>query len=135
MVFCSIKYLFIRDVHTKFDILSSLQCSDIGENSDGGNSWFVVKFGVTLINKDCHNSRTSDDIDMKLRLLAKFDKRNTKMWKRLMMTSCQEIITSLGFFSIYDQFCAIQRLDSRYIVHYSSMFMNNLLSKKNWNQN
>ena len=135
MVFCSIKYLFIRDVHTKFDILSSLQCSDIGENSDGGNSWFVVKFGVTLINKDYHNSRTSDDIDMKLRLLAKFDKRNTKMWKRLMMTSCQEIMTSLVLFSIYDQFCAIQRLDSRYIVHYSSMFMNNLLSKKNWNQN
>ena len=63
-----------------------LQYPDIGENSGGGNFGFIVK---SLINKDCHNSRTSDDIDMKLVLLAKLDKRNT---------SCKEIMTLLFFF-------------------------------------
>ena len=94
-----------------------LQYPDIGENSGGGNFGFIVK---SLINKDCHNSRTSDDIDMKLVLLAKLDKRNT---------SCKETMTLLFFFSIYDQFGTIQRLDCRCIVHYSSVFMSNLLLK------
>ena len=47
-------------------------------------SGFIVK---SLINKDYHNSKTSDDIDMKLGPLAKLDKRNTEMATKLTMTS------------------------------------------------
>ena len=47
--------------------------SDIEENSDGvfPISRFLVK---SLINKDCQNSETSNDIDMKLGPVAKLDK-------------------------------------------------------------
>ena len=37
--------------------------------------------------RNCHNSRTSDDIDMKLRPVTKPDKRNKKLSKKLTMVS------------------------------------------------
>ena len=48
---------------------------DIGQNSDGGISDFWISC-QSLIKEDCHNSRTSDDIDMKLGPVPKFEKRN-----------------------------------------------------------
>ena len=33
-------------------------------------------FGFLVINEKCHNSRTSDDIDMKLEPVTKLDKGN-----------------------------------------------------------
>ena len=54
--------------------------------------------GQSLIKENCHNSRTSDDIDMKLGLLTKFDKKKITTSKKLTMTSCRKIVTSLSFF-------------------------------------
>ena len=39
--FCSIQYLFFKDIHAKFGILNSPQSSDIGKNTNKGN--FNVK--------------------------------------------------------------------------------------------
>ena len=48
--------------------------------------------------ENCYNSRTSDDIDMKLRPLTKLGKRNKATLKKLTVTLCREIVTSLSFF-------------------------------------
>ena len=54
-------------------------------------------FGQSLIKENCHNSRTSDDVDMKLGPVTKLDKRNKTTSKKLMLTSCWKIMTSLSF--------------------------------------
>ena len=54
-----------------------LQSLDIEKNSDGGISDFQIS-GQSLIKLNCQNSRTSDDIDMKLGVVTKLDKRNKK---------------------------------------------------------
>ena len=60
----------------KFGIPNSLQSPYIGQNS--GESIFEFQiFGQSLTNKNCDNSRTSNDIDMKLGPVTKCDKRNT----------------------------------------------------------
>ena len=51
------------------------QSPDIGQNSDGGISYFQIS-GQPLIKGNYHNSRTSDDNDMKLGPVTKLDKRN-----------------------------------------------------------
>ena len=53
---------------------NSLQCLDIGQNPDGGISDFRIS-GQSFIKENCHNSRTSDDIDMKLGPVTKLDKK------------------------------------------------------------
>ena len=45
------------------------------QNSDGGISDVRI-CGQSLIEENCHNPRTSDDIDMKLGPVTKFDKGN-----------------------------------------------------------
>ena len=52
----------------------------------------------TLIYVNCHNSRTSDDINMRLGAVTKLDERNKTMSKKLKRTSFQQIVTSLSFF-------------------------------------
>ena len=76
----SIQSLFTGDIQAKSCIPSSFQPPDIGKNLGGVFlfSEFLVKF---LINKNCHNSTTSNYIDMKVRPLTKYDKRNTKFKK------------------------------------------------------
>ena len=64
----------MRDIRAKFGIPNSPQSPDIGQNSDGGISDFWIS-GQSLIKENCHNSRTSDDIDMKLRPVTKLDKK------------------------------------------------------------
>ena len=54
--------------------------------------------GQSLIKENCHNSRTSDDIGMKLGPVTKLDKRNRTTSMTLTMTLCQQIVTSLSFF-------------------------------------
>ena len=81
LLFCSIQYHFIRDVHVKFRIPNSLQSLDIGQNSDADISDFRIS-GQSLIKRNCHNLRTSDDIDMKLEPVTKFDKRNKTTSKK-----------------------------------------------------
>ena len=96
LAFCSIPQTFIKDVHAKFGILYSSQFPDIGQNSDGGISDFRIS-GQSLIKRNCHNSWTSDDIDMKLGSITKPDKTKQRQ-KNMTMTSCQKIVTSLSFF-------------------------------------
>ena len=54
--------------------------------------------GQSVIKENCHNSRTNDNIDMKLGPITKLDKRNKTTSKNLMMTSCRKIVTSWSFF-------------------------------------
>ena len=55
--------------------------SDIGQNSDEGISDFWI-CGQSLIKRNCHNSRNIDDIDMKLGLVTKLEKRNKTTSKK-----------------------------------------------------
>ena len=54
--------------------------------------------GQSFINENCHNSRTSYDIDMKLWPVTKLDKTNTLTSKNSTITLCQQNLTSLSFF-------------------------------------
>ena len=59
-----ILYHIIRGTRAKFGIPNSCQSGDIQQKLDGGISDFWI-CGQVLI-KNCHNSITSDEIDMKL---------------------------------------------------------------------
>ena len=58
------------DIRAKFGIPNSPKSPDTGQNSDE----FRIS-GQSFINKNCRNSRTSHDIDMKLGPVTKVDKR------------------------------------------------------------
>ena len=88
LVFCSIQKHFIRDIHAKFDIPNSLHSPDIGQSSGCGIFEFQIS-GQSLTKENCHNSRASDDIDMKLRSVTKLDKRNKPASKKMTITSCR----------------------------------------------
>ena len=49
---------------------------DIGLNLEGGISDFQIS-SQSLIKKNCNNSRTSNDIDIKLGPVIKLNKKNT----------------------------------------------------------
>ena len=84
-----------------FEIPNSLQSPDIGQNSHRGISDFRIS-GQYLIKENCHNSRTSDDIDMKIGAVIKLDKRNKTMLKKIdddiILANCDVIV----IFSIFD---------------------------------
>ena len=75
------------------------------ENEGISDFWIS---GQSLLKENCDDSRTSDDIDMKLGPVLKLDK---KRQKNLTVTSCQQ--TVIIIFLIYDQFGAIQKLNCR----------------------
>ena len=54
--------------------------------------------GQSLIKENCHNSKTSDDIDMKVRPVTTLDERNKTTSKMLTLESYQKFMTSLSFF-------------------------------------
>ena len=56
---------------------------------------FLVK---SLINHNCHNSKTSYDIYMKLGPVTNLARRNTTTSKKLTMMSYRQIMTSSSFF-------------------------------------
>ena len=60
---------------TRFGIPNPLQSPDIGQNTNGGISNFLIS-GQCLINKNFSNSRNSSDIDIKVGPVTKLDKRN-----------------------------------------------------------
>ena len=68
--------------------------------------------GQSFIKENCHNSRTSDNIDLKLGPVTKLDKKNKATSKKFddgfMSENCDIII----IFPIYDQFEAIRKVDS-----------------------
>ena len=98
LAFWSKQQNFNRDVRAKFGIPNLTQSPDTGQNSDGDISNFQIS-GQFLIKGNCHYSRASDDIEMKLGPVTKLDKRNKKKkhQKNLTMTSCGKIVTSLPF--------------------------------------
>ena len=97
----------------------------MGQNSDGFFSDFWIS-GQSPIN--CHNSRTSDDTDVKTGPVTKPDKRNKITSKKFdddaMLENCDVMI----IFPIYGQFWAIPNPESEctvcktYILISSNLF-------------
>ena len=107
------------------------QSPDIGQISDGGIS-DLWNSDQSLIKENCHNSRTSDDIDMKLGPVTTLDKINKTTSKKFDDDVIWENCDFIVIFSVYDQFGAIWKPGSRCRVFESYVFMkNNLLSYKN----
>ena len=88
---------FITDILAKFGILISERPPDIGQNSDRGISDFQIS-GQSLTKVNCHNFRTSDDINVKLGPVTKPDKRNKTTSRQLDEASRQQILTLLLYF-------------------------------------
>ena len=110
---------------------NSPQSPDVGQNSDGGISDLRIS-GQSLIIEICHNSRTSDDINMKLGPVTKLDKKNKTTSKKFDADVMPENCDVIVIFRIFGQFGAIRRPDSGHRVCKSYVFSNsNLLSYKN----
>ena len=85
------------DIRAEFGIPNLPQSPDIGKNSDGGISDFRIS-GQSLIKENCHNSRTSNDIDIKLGPVIKLYNINKIAHKDVdddVMSA--KIVTSLSF--------------------------------------
>ena len=87
----------------------------MGKISDKGISDFWIS-GQSLMKGNCHNSRTSDGIDMKLGPVTKLNKGNKTKPKKfdheVMSQNCDVIV----IFSIYCQFGGIRNPDSGCLV-------------------
>ena len=80
--------------------LISLTCpclQTLGKISGRDISYLRIS-SQSLVKENWYNSRTSDDVDMKLGPVNKLDKRNKTTFKKMTMTLCQKIVTSLPFF-------------------------------------
>ena len=86
----------------------------LGKTQEGvfSNFRFLVN---PLQKKNCHNSRTSDDIDMKLGPVTKLDKRNKTTSKKFVDDDMSEDCEVIVIFPIYCQFGAIRKPDSRHM--------------------
>ena len=71
-------------IRAKFGVPNSPQSRDIGQNSDKGISDFrsIIKVKVNKSKSIPHNSRTSDDINMKYRTVTNLDKGNKTTSKK-----------------------------------------------------
>ena len=87
----------IGDIRAQFGIHNLPQSSDIGQTSDRGISDFRIS-AQSLMKENCHSSRTSDEIDMKLGKATKLDKRNKTTSKKIDDDVCWKIVTSSSFF-------------------------------------
>ena len=124
---------YYRDIRDKFGIPNSTQSPDIGPDPDGDISDFLIS-GHFLINENCHFSRKSYSIDMKLGPVPKIDKRNTatSIDDDILSENCDVII----IYSIYGQFGAIRKPDFGNMVCKTYIFINSsILSHKNWKHN
>ena len=68
--------------------------------------------GQPLIKENCHNSRTSDGIDMKLLPVTKLDRRNKTTSKKLCFDVMSENCDVIVIFWISGQFGAVRWPDS-----------------------
>ena len=123
LAFWNIQYHFIRNVRAKFGIPYSPQSSDIGQNSDRGIFDFRIS-GQSLIQRNCHNSRTSDDVDMKLGSVTKRNKKNKTTSKIFGDDVMSENCDVIAIFLICSQFGAIPKPDSGRIVCKTYIFIN-----------
>ena len=97
----------MRNIHAKFAIPYPSQSPDIGQNSDGVISNIRIS-GQSLIKRNCHNSWTNDDIDMKLKPVTKLDKAMPKKFNDDIISGSCDVIS---IFPIYGQFGAIWKPD------------------------
>ena len=126
---------FFRDIPTKFGNPSSSRSLDIEYSSDEEISDFRIS-GQSLVEEHCHNSRTSNDFDMKLGPITKLDKRKSTRSKKFDNDIISENCDVIIIFSIYGQFRAIRKPGSKRMVCKTFIFIrSNLLSYKNWKQN
>ena len=102
LALCSIQELFIIDICTKIGIPQSPQSPYIGQNPDGGISDFRIS-GKSRTNENCHNSRTSNDIDMKFEPVTKPDKGNTITSKKIDYDAISGNYVIIIIFSVYGQ--------------------------------
>ena len=111
----------IRDLCAKFGIPNLPQSPDIWQNSNRGMCNFRSS-GQSLINKSCHNSRTGDDIDMKLEPVTKYDKKKKTDVKKIddefILANCEVIV----IFPNYGQLGATQKPYSGRIVCKTNIF-------------
>ena len=101
LTFSSIQQHFIRDIQAKFGIPNSSQCPDFGKTPMG-----VFPISGFLVNplENCHNSRDSDNIDIKLGAVTKLYSRNkatSKIFDDDVMLVNDEVIV---VFLTYSQF-------------------------------
>ena len=85
-------YIQVSDTFTIIGILAESLPKLINDT----RSNLEVRSLSILVN--CHNSRTKNDIDIKLGQVTKLDKRNKTAAKKLMITSCWQIVTSFSQF-------------------------------------
>ena len=85
------------------------------------NSGFQVK---SLIKENCHNSKTSDVINMKLGPVTKLYKKNKTMSKNFDDEVMSKICDVIVIFSIYGQFGAIRKPQSGRRVFNTYVFIN-----------
>ena len=92
--FCSIQKHFIRALRAKLSIPNFSQSPDIWQKPDRDISNFRIS-GQSLIKGNRHNSRTSDNIGIKLEPVTKLYKRNKRTSKKfdddVMSESCNVI--------------------------------------------
>ena len=69
LLFCSIQCVFSGDIHAKFGIPNSPQSPDIKKKTHARVILMCGFLAKSLLNKSCCNSRTSNDIVMKLQKL------------------------------------------------------------------
>ena len=79
------------------------QSPDIGQNLDEGISDIRIS-GQSLIKENLHNSRTSDDTDMKLGPVTKLHKRNETTSKKFDNDVISENSGVIVIFPIYGEF-------------------------------
>ena len=77
------------------------------QNPDGDISDFRIS-GQFLIKENCHNSRTSDDIEMKLGLVNKLDKASKATLKKIDVNVMSENCDVIVIFRIFGQFESVQ---------------------------
>ena len=135
VLFCSIQLHFIRDVRVKFGISNLPQSPSIEQDSGWGISGFRISI-QSLIKENCHNSRTNDDVEIKLGPATRVDKINkttNKIFGDDLMSENCDVNT---IFTIYDQFGEIRKPDSGRRAWKTYIFTNNNpLSYKNLKKN
>ena len=97
LAFCSIQLHFFRDIPAKYGNLNWSRSPDIWQNSGGDISIFHIS-GQFPVNESCHNSRTSNYIEMKFGPVTTLDQKDRRNQRNLTMISYQRIVASLPFF-------------------------------------
>ena len=88
---------------------------DIGQISDEWISEFQIS-GPSLIKENCHNSTSSNDIDMKLGPATKLNKRNKTTSKKIGDGVISVNVEAIVIFPIYGRFGAIRKRDSGHLI-------------------